>query len=162
MTGPLDGIGRPLDPEKWVEVDRVEGIGARHIAAVRANAMWLEDRDRLYQTFAQPDGSFVIARETKITIRDAEGNPIGDDIWGLYDVPEDDDPAYAAFMAEMERMCGRSITLGIEDGASCELDSGHKGPHRGRSPFGDDFVEWTGGGMCAGDPLPVRDLRFTS
>lgn len=74
----------------------------------------------------------------------------------------DEDPAYLAYLKEMERMCGRSITLGFEDGTSCEKDAGHDGPHRGRSPFADDFVEWTGGGMCAGDPLPVRDMRFTS
>lgn len=74
----------------------------------------------------------------------------------------DDDPDYEAWCEEMARQCGRSITIGTEDGSSCELDNGHSGPHRGRNPFDEGYVEWTGGGMCAGDPLPVKDMRFTS
>ncbi len=57
-------------------------------------------------------------------------------------------------------MCGRSVAFG-EDGASCDKDSGHpEKTHRGPSPFGEGFVEWEGGGYCAGDPLPVRNLRI--
>jgi hypothetical protein len=71
---------------------------------------------------------------------------------------------YEEFEAEMDKMCGRSVTLGPAhdpSGASCELDAGHSGPHRSPSPFGEGVYEWTGGGMCAGDPLPYRG-RFTS
>ena len=70
---------------------------------------------------------------------------------------------YEEFIAEQERLCGTSVTLGGSDpyGASCELDSGHRGPHVSRNPFGGDGVyEWTGGGFVAGDPLPVRNSRF--
>lgn len=75
--------------------------------------------------------------------------------------PWDEDPAYLAYLEEMERMCGRSVTFG-EDGSSCEKDSGHpEKKHRGPSPYGEGYVEWEGGGWCAGDPLPVRNVVFT-
>jgi len=70
---------------------------------------------------------------------------------------------YEEFLAEQERMCGASVTLGGADpyGASCELEAGHRGPHVSANPFGGDGTyEWSGGGMCAGDPLPVRGARF--
>jgi hypothetical protein len=70
---------------------------------------------------------------------------------------------YDEFIAEQERMCGSSVTLGGSDpyGATCELDAGHRGPHVSANPFGGDGVyEWSGGGYCAGDPLPVRGARF--
>jgi hypothetical protein len=76
---------------------------------------------------------------------------------------EYEDPAYLAFIAEQERMCGASVTLGGSDpyGATCELDGGHRGPHVSPNPLGGDGTyEWTGGGICAGDPLPVRGARF--
>lgn len=60
----------------------------------------------------------------------------------------------------VDRECGRSVILGSAHdpyGADCELEIGHLGPHRSRDPFGGTgYYEWTGGGMCAGDPLPVR------
>jgi hypothetical protein len=70
---------------------------------------------------------------------------------------------YEEFIAEQERLCGASVTLGSIDpyGAECALDRGHRGPHVSPNPFGGDGVyEWTGGGSCAGDPLPVRNSRF--
>jgi len=69
------------------------------------------------------------------------------------------------FLEELDRMCGRSVTLGSAHdpyGATCERDAGHSGPHRSPSPLGEGFYEWTGGGMCAGDPLPVRNARFVA
>jgi hypothetical protein len=60
------------------------------------------------------------------------------------------------------RMCGRSITVGPRHdphGVTCERDEGHSGPHRGPI-FEDQQYEWTGGGMCAGDPLPIRGGRL--
>lgn len=70
-----------------------------------------------------------------------------------------EDPAYLAWLEEQERLCQRTVTLGAAHdpySASCELDTGHSGAHRSMSPFGDDRIyEWTGGGYCAGDPLPV-------
>jgi hypothetical protein len=71
---------------------------------------------------------------------------------------------YDEFIAEQERMCGASTTLGSSAdpyGASCELDAGHRGPHVSANPLGGEGTyEWSGGGMCAGDPLPVRGARF--
>lgn len=64
----------------------------------------------------------------------------------------------------MEDLCGRSITLGSRQdpyGASCELPIGHSGPHISPDPFGrDGHYEWSGGGTCAGDPLPIRSPRY--
>ena len=75
-----------------------------------------------------------------------------------------EDPAYLAWLEEMERMCGRSVSLGSMNdpyAATCELEAGHPGAHRSRNPFGGDgHYEWTGGGTCAGDPLPVTNARF--
>ena len=70
---------------------------------------------------------------------------------------------YDEWVAEQERKCGVSVTLGGADpyGATCELDAGHRGPHVSPNPFdGEGTYEWSGGGMCAGDPLPVRNARF--
>lgn len=73
-----------------------------------------------------------------------------------------EDPAYLAYLEEMERQCGRDVVFG-EDGASCSRDADHpEKTHRGPSPFGEGFVEWEGGGSCAGDPLPVRNVRFVA
>lgn len=81
--------------------------------------------------------------------------------------------AYAAeqahheeMLAAHERECGRSITTGPAHdpyATSCHLDRGHEGPHQGPCPFGsDEDWRWEGGGMCAGDPLPVRHLPSTT
>src|SRR6476646_10016954 len=73
-----------------------------------------------------------------------------------------DDPAYEAYMAELERQCRATYITGGHDpyGTDCGLDAGHSGPHRGDDPMGNEGqIEWTGGGSCAGDPLPVRNVR---
>jgi hypothetical protein len=44
--------------------------------------------------------------------------------------------------------------------SECEEDPGHEGRHRGLSPFGKGYVTWEGGGMCAGDRVPARNVRF--
>lgn len=45
----------------------------------------------------------------------------------------------------------------------CELEAGHSGPHVGADPFGNDGkVKWEGGGSCAGDPLPVRNVEWVA
>ena len=48
---------------------------------------------------------------------------------------------YEEFLAEQERMCGASVTLGGADpyGASCELEAGHRGPHVSANPFGTSY-----------------------
>lgn len=57
------------------------------------------------------------------------------------------------------RTCDVSITTGPTHdpySTACELKPSHDGPHRGAHPLGveDEMVEWIGGGICAGDPLP--------
>lgn len=56
----------------------------------------------------------------------------------------------------MESRCGVGISTGGFDpyGTSCDLDHGHDGPHEGSDWFGVGRLRWTGGGSCAGDPLP--------
>jgi hypothetical protein len=61
----------------------------------------------------------------------------------------------------LDSRCGVSITTGGFDpcGTSCDLDQGHEGPHEGPDFFGEGRLRWGGGGSCAGDPLPVRNLE---
>lgn len=62
--------------------------------------------------------------------------------------------------------CFASLTAGpAHDPYSthCDLKPGHypATPHEADCPFGTDRrVEWRGGGSCAGDPLPERDVRW--
>lgn len=69
--------------------------------------------------------------------------------------------AYDAWCAEMESMCGVGISTGGHDpyGTSCDLPRGHDGPHEGPDFFGVGRLKWTGGGSCAGDPLPVHIIE---
>lgn len=55
-------------------------------------------------------------------------------------------------------------------GVQCDLlDDAHKQEgrwvHRGVNPLPGpgpepQYIEWEGGGMCAGDPLPIRNVRY--
>lgn len=46
--------------------------------------------------------------------------------------------------------------------SDCDRDPGHSGPHEGPCPFGtEQRVSWEGGGFCAGDPLPYRNVTYT-
>lgn len=61
--------------------------------------------------------------------------------------------------------CGAHFTTGGVDpyGTECDLPTGHypMTKHEGPDPFGNDTrVKWNGGGSCAGDPLPYRDVEF--
>jgi hypothetical protein len=80
---------------------------------------------------------------------------------------EDDNEAYELHLAEeakrLESQCGVELVLGKVDpyATACELPKNHfVKRHCGPSPFGEGFVLWDGGGSCAGDPLPVRDITF--
>lgn len=75
---------------------------------------------------------------------------------------EPEDAAYEAWCAEQDAMCNTMLVIGPEhdpSGTSCELENGHDGKHEGPHPIGDGRIKWTGGGMCAGDPLPVRNVE---
>jgi hypothetical protein len=67
---------------------------------------------------------------------------------------------YDEWLEDQEKMCGASLTMGPAHdsyGTSCELDKGHypATDHKGPHPIADDEeITWTGGGSCAGDPLP--------
>lgn len=50
-----------------------------------------------------------------------------------------------------------------EFGTDCDLDANHPMPHEGQDPMDDrpgKRVQWEGGGFCAGDPLPYRNVRY--
>lgn len=79
----------------------------------------------------------------------------------------DDLERAAAEQRDADR-CGATALFGPRHDrteVSCELDAhGPEVRHRSSDPFGpgSGAVLWRGGGSCAGDPLPVRDLEFTS
>jgi hypothetical protein len=79
---------------------------------------------------------------------------------------EDDDPAYAAYLAEQERYCGATfVTRGSDPYAtSCDQPRGHypATAHDADSPFEGDThrVTWMGGGSCAGDALPYTHVEW--
>ncbi len=65
--------------------------------------------------------------------------------------------------ADPQETCGSSYETGGADpsGTGCELLAGHTGGHVGPEPIcGDVLISWTGGGYCAGDPLPVRNVQL--
>lgn len=96
------------------------------------------------------------------------------------DVPDDERPANrrsprwlastvdhftANRRGQGRRTCdAQYVTRGNDPyGTDCALSSGHAGPHRGADPFGSSgLIEWSGGGSCAGDPLPYRNVRTIS
>lgn len=82
----------------------------------------------------------------------------------MYDAHDEiQDESYAAWQEAMERECGVGISTGGFDpyGTSCDLDRGHEGPHEGTDWFGVGRLRWTGGGMCAGDPLPFTIVEHS-
>lgn len=76
----------------------------------------------------------------------------------------------AAYYAQLEAQCGAPFVTGGSDpySTSCDNMNGpshhpatkHSAPHP--LAMGDDEsrVEWNGGGSCAGDPLPYRDVEW--
>lgn len=48
------------------------------------------------------------------------------------------------------------------EGTDCDNpDPNHSGPHEGPDPLDDSKrIRWDGGGFCAGDPLPYRNVQF--
>lgn len=64
----------------------------------------------------------------------------------------------------VDEECGRELVLGRVDpyATSCDLEPGHDGKHEGPCPFGEPGhrIRWVGGGTCAGDPLPHRDIEY--
>lgn len=87
------------------------------------------------------------------------------DRFASYATPEEqyDDPNYDAYLAELDRMCGREYVMGpVHDPSAtyCDLERGHSGKHEGDSPFDDGRIRWNGGGFIEGDALPVNDVEF--
>lgn len=78
------------------------------------------------------------------------------------DVEEIQHDVWADLEAErFERLCNRTLLFGSGElyQADCDLDAGHDGPHEADAMEG--RVSWTGGGWCAGDPLPARNVTWT-
>lgn len=78
----------------------------------------------------------------------------------------DDDPAYAAYLAEQEKQCGADyVTRGSDPYAtSCDQPKGHypATAHDAPSPFeGDNHrITWMGGGSVAGDATPYTNVEW--
>jgi hypothetical protein len=76
---------------------------------------------------------------------------------------EEEAAAYRLAMEEDEKKCHTPyITGSAHDpyGTACDLPKKHGGLHEGYDPFGEpERIEWAGGGSCAGDRLPYRDMR---
>jgi hypothetical protein len=81
----------------------------------------------------------------------------------LTQAQHDEEVGLEAYYASMENECGNSISTGGFDpyGTHCDLQHGHTGPHEGSDYFGEGRMTWTGGGSCAGDPLPVHIIEHT-
>lgn len=64
---------------------------------------------------------------------------------------------------ETPEPCPSTITLGPRHdptGADCSLPRGHFGVHSSPDPWDrPEPLTWTGGGSCAGDPLPHRIVK---
>jgi hypothetical protein len=57
--------------------------------------------------------------------------------------------------------CGATVNIGVEDSAVCDLPPWTRhSTHEGPTSLG-GRASWSGGGSCAGDPLPVRNLKMT-
>lgn len=69
---------------------------------------------------------------------------------------------YRRFERELHLECTATYTTGGSDpyGTKCEEPGGHDGPHEGPHPLDElSRLQWDGGGMCAGDPLPYRNVH---
>lgn len=60
--------------------------------------------------------------------------------------------------------CGVTYVTGPDHdpyASTCDLQPIHAGKHEGDDPLGSvgDRVRWNGGGSCAGDPVPCRDVE---
>lgn len=91
----------------------------------------------------------------------AEVQPVETDPWEGFELepdPREDDPEYRAYCEALDRQCGSSLVMGPHHdpySTTCDLDMGHTGAHEGWEPIcGETRIKWTGGGSCAGDPLP--------
>ena len=64
---------------------------------------------------------------------------------------------------QMANRCLAGFVTG-EFGTDCDIeDPNHPMPHEGQDPLDDrpgKRVQWEGGGFCAGDPLPYRNVKY--
>lgn len=69
---------------------------------------------------------------------------------------------------QLENTCHAGYVPGLNGdaesfGTDCDQPAGHypATKHEGPCPFGtDQRVSWEGGGFCAGDPLPYRNVEY--
>jgi hypothetical protein len=109
--------------------------------------------------------------ELRNEMRAPDGAPgPADDEYDEYDDGSPFDAAHEAWCEEQMRLCSAEFTSGPREdpcGSMCDRGLGHAPhtPHEAADPFagpGDRMlrVSWSGGGMCAGDPLPPRDVQY--
>lgn len=71
-----------------------------------------------------------------------------------------EDPEYIAWCAAFENACHATVSIGAEDSAACDIPATTPHTtHDGPTSLG-GRASWSGGGYCAGDPLPVRNLTM--
>lgn len=102
---------------------------------------------------------------------EAEVRRLGPDVWLVTD-PDCDMGHILTRQQIMEdpylrlQTCGATLTVGSTDPSSteCDKDEGHPMPHEGDDPLGVENlrVQWTGGGYCAGDPLPTHLIGWVN
>lgn len=66
---------------------------------------------------------------------------------------------------QLERCLAGYVTGGQDPfGTDCDNENpSHEGPHEGPDPIDPESgrrVRWEGGGFCAGDPLPYRNVQY--
>ena len=145
----LSGVmGIPMsDVEEEAERQMVLRLMPNSITVARDASLWI--------VFAS---AFWTEDDARTYLRDHEDNQDVIDVDAM-DAEQDDDPAYLAYRAEMDRMCGADYTTAGHDpyGTNCDLDKGHKGDHAGPDPMGNGGrITWTGGGWIAGDRVPAH------
>jgi len=73
------------------------------------------------------------------------------------------DRMYDRWCEEQAKLCPSEFVTGGSDpySSSCRLERNHDGPHVGSDPLGGPgVVRWEGGGSCAGDSLPYRNVQW--
>lgn len=110
---------------------------------------------------------FYVDPEGIMPEREAEVRRLGPDVWVVTD-PEtnaghilDRKQIEAAPYLRIET-CGASFVTG-DYGTECDKDEGHPMPHEADDPMEMPGVRvsWEGGGSCAGDRLPYRNVAWT-
>lgn len=162
--GWLAGLENVLWPNRHIRRYAAKCIGPRMVGGEYWCGYWRETYTVTDLTVT-PDGAWSILVRWHGDAQCANPQPARDGQWHStpWDMERD---RIIRQPDEPPEVCGASITFGGADpsGSECDLDPNHEAAyHEGPDPFGGSEyarVRWTGGGSCAGDSLPVRDVEF--